>query len=260
MYSSNHSGDYSMSKIYIDIGNSYIKAAKKNELSWQVLHNVRNESWELVTEELSKESSVDEIMISSVRKDVTRKLVDHLPGVEFRFFTSDQIPNYHLDYKTPKTLGIDRFLVCLAASRITSKNVVVIDTGTACTVDLMTSDKIYRGGLIMPGLEAFHTGMQARLPELPEVARMLPSDWPGKSTEECLQWGVNGAYLMAIRMFVDKYALEMYPIDVVITGGGAEYLKEMLGEVIRMRHRPNLIFEGMESFEKLLKENSAKKA
>lgn len=249
-----------MSKIYIDIGNSYIKAAKKNELSWQVLHNVRNESWELVTESLADDSSIEEILVSSVRKDVTARLAQHLPGVEFRLLSTDQIPNYHLDYKTPKTLGIDRFLVCLAASRITSKNVVVIDTGTACTVDLMTSDKIYRGGLIMPGLEAYHAGMKSRLPELPEVTRMLPSAWPGKTTEESLQWGINGAYLMAIRMFVDKYAIEMYPVDVVITGGGAEYLKEKLGDVIQMRHRPNLIFEGMESFEKLLKENKRNKA
>ncbi len=247
-----------MGKVYIDIGNSFIKAAKKNELSWNVIHNVRNESWELVTESLAAQLDAEEIITSSVRKDILEKLEENLPGKVFHHYTPDQIPAYHLDYDTPKTLGIDRFLGCLAASRITSNNVVVIDTGTACTIDLMTSDKIYRGGLIMPGLQAFHTGMKAELPELPEVGRMLPLGWPGKSTRECIEWGVNGAYVMAVRMFIDKYSLEMYPVDVVITGGGAQYLIDALADIVQMKHRPNLIFDGMEQFGRLIGDGTAR--
>jgi type III pantothenate kinase len=240
-----------MDKIYLDIGNSYIKAAKQGEIGWNVLRHVRTVSVDILAEFISGIDEVEKVVVSSVRQDVVDELEYRLDGKTFLNITSSLIPPYYLDYDTPRTLGIDRFLACLGAGGLTSKNVVVIDAGTACTVDLMTSDKIFRGGVIMPGLDLFHKSMRQNLVELPPVERRLPDKWPGKSTRESLQWGINGVFLMSILSCIDRYERELGGVDVYVTGGDAVFILEHLGKERQIKHRSDLIFEGMVNFENL---------
>jgi type III pantothenate kinase len=96
-------------------------------------------------------------------------------------------------------------LVCLAAWKETGgEDVIVIDAGSACTVDLMTKKGVFKGGIIMPGIQIIKHSMRTRLPELPEVPDSIPNEWPGKSTAECIAWGVNGGFLLAIRGFIER--------------------------------------------------------
>lgn len=240
-----------MSKLYLDIGNSFIKLAQKTDTGWNIFHHFRNDSVEKLGEIILEMEGMEKLIVSSVRDDILFRLENIVPSEKIRKIKSSLIPFYHVDYETQKTLGIDRFLVCLGASAATSKNVVVIDAGSACTIDLMTSDKIYRGGVIMPGIKAFHQSMMLSMPELPEVIKQLPTKWPGKSTKTSLQWGINGAYLMAIKSFVDKYKNDIERIDVFLTGGDAIFILENLGYELSMKHRPNLLFDGMIQFENL---------
>ena len=63
-----------------------------------------------------------------------------------------------LDYATPATLGADRWVGCLAAHREAGR-AIVVDCGTATTVNLVEEDGTFRGGPIAPGLRAFELGM-----------------------------------------------------------------------------------------------------
>ena len=240
-----------MSKLYLDIGNSFMKLAQKAEVGWNIFHHFRNESVEKLGEIIMQMDGFELLVVSSVRKDILYRLEDIIPAEKLRIFKSTDIPFYHVDYESQKTLGIDRFLVCLGASVSTPKNVVVIDAGSACTIDLMTSDKIYRGGIIMPGIQQFHRSMQISLPELPEVGKQIPSKWPGKSTDTSIQWGINGAFIMAIKGFVEKFKEDVDQAEVFITGGDAIFIVENLGYELSLKHRPNLLFDGMVNFEQL---------
>jgi type III pantothenate kinase len=194
---------------------------------------------------------MEKIVVSSVRADILYELETELSDIEFLKIKSSLIPSYYLGYETPKSLGVDRFLVCLGACSLTPKNVVVIDAGTACTIDMMSSDKIFRGGVIMPGIKIFHESMSNSLPELPAVDTTLPKEWPGKSTVDCIRWGVNGAFFYSIISFIEKFREQVENIEVFITGGDAAIITENLNEVIPVKYRPNLLFDGMEQFESL---------
>lgn len=240
-----------MSKYYLDIGNSFIKLAEKAEAGWNILHHFRNESVEKFGEYIAEMENIDTIVVSSVRADVMYHLEKYVESGKILKIKSSLIPPYFLDYETPKTLGIDRFLVCLGASESTPNNVVVIDAGSACTIDLMTSDKIFRGGVIMPGFKQYHQSMSLTLPELPEVDNHIPSKWPGKSTESSIQWGINGGYIMSIVAFINKYRENLDPLDIYLTGGDANYILHHLEDQLPLKYRPNLIFDGMAQFENL---------
>ncbi len=238
-----------MRKIYLDIGNSFIKSAEKRDQTWQMTHKEEVGVAENLFKSFAEQGDIETIISSSVRRDVLDMLNSILSGVEIKTITTDMIPSEHLDYQTPQTLGIDRFLVCLGAFVQKGGNVIVIDAGSACTIDLMTKDKVFRGGVIMPGLEIFHRSMRRNLPELPDIDREMMGNWPGKSTEECVGWGVNGSYLMAIGSFLNKFKAEYTPAEVFVTGGDAAYISSYLNEEIPMIVRDFLLFEGMTAFE-----------
>ena len=239
-----------MEKIYIDIGNSFIKSSERREYSWHTHLHVRNQSSISVAEELNRMEGLKEVVAASVRNDVLEVISANLnKDIELKRLVTDQIPTFYLDYDSPKTLGIDRFLTCLAACTISSYDVVVIDTGSACTIDLMTSDFVYRGGVIMPGVGLFEETMKQFLPELPSTDRHLPDNWPGKTTDECIRWGIYGSFLHSILSFVDRFTEKLDQYHVYVTGGGAGYIMEHLGDELDLIHRPDLIFEGMQEFE-----------
>lgn len=244
-----------MKALYLDIGNSFLKMATRKESTWQILFEDRNGRLDELCSMIKSENKLKQVLISSVRRDLTNQVTRNLPEFNIREFRSSDIPSDMLDYKTPETLGLDRFLVCLGAS-MESKNrdVIVVDAGSACTVDLMTRDRVFCGGIIMPGLPIMKYAMESRLPELPRVADTIPDEWPGKSTTECIEWGLNGGFLFAVKGFLEKYRSSGNEPEVYITGGNAVQLMNWFEEdMSQVFHRKHLIWEGMEEFGKILK-------
>ncbi len=163
-----------------------------------------------------------------------------------------------LDYKTPQTLGLDRFLVCLAAWKESDKeNVIVIDAGSACTVDLMSDEGIFKGGIIMPGLQILKDSMKDRLPELPEAPDSIPEEWPGKSTVECIEWGVNGGFLLAIKGFIERYKTCVSDPKIYVTGGNGRQIVNWMRDEQTLIYRKDLIWHGLEEFKKIIAEKEA---
>ena len=147
-----------------------------------------------------------------------------------------QIP-IAVDVDVPARVGIDRLLNVFAAGRLLAKDraVIVVDSGTATTVDLMTSDQTFRGGSILPGLRLSAHAMHdytARLPlinfddepaELPEV--------PGRNTEDAMRAGLFIGQLGAVRELVERLTAaavrrfgETAAPAIVVTGGGGRQL------------------------------------
>lgn len=233
--------------LYLDIGNSSIKAAYKEELDWERPDSflIKNAA-ELVGWINEHRRNFGSVVISSVVEDTTKAIVERLDIKEVRVLSIDDIPSELLDYKTPATLGIDRFLSCYGAVALTGNPVVVIDIGTACTIDYMSSDFVFRGGVIMPGIGILEKSIRDYAPGLPAVLRSIPEKWPGKSTKESLKLGLYGMYRDSIRAALSKYEEQFDNFDVVITGGAADWMSSILDRESKIR--PILIFEGMRAF------------
>lgn len=242
-----------MKELYLDIGNSFLKMATRKNSEWQIVFDGELERFDELCNSIESVDENKKILVSSVRRDITRRLNESLPDVEIHEYRTSDIPAKMLDYKTPETLGLDRFLACLGAAKKSKKrNVIVIDSGSACTVDLMTDERVFSGGVIMPGLKLIRNAMQVRLPELPTVPDSIPESWPGKSTTECIEWGVNGGFLFAIRGFINQYRSMVGEVDIYVTGGDARHLIKWMGNNETFYHCKNLIWEGMEEFGKIL--------
>jgi len=151
-----------------------------------------------------------------------------------------QIP-VTLDVDVPERVGIDRLLNVFAGRRLLASNhaVIVVDSGTATTVDLMTADQIFCGGSILPGLRLSACAMHdytARLPLLhvDEEPSELPAV-PGRNTEAAMRAGLFIGQLGAVRELVSRLATaaadqfgEKTPPVIVVTGGGGRQLVQHL--------------------------------
>ena len=156
----------------------------------------------------------------------------------------NQIPVI-VDVDVPEKVGIDRLLNVFAGGRMfaTNRPVIVVDSGTATTVDLMTSDQTFRGGSILPGLRLSAYAMHdytARLPLLSvdDEPAELPIV-PGRNTTDAMRAGLFIGQLGAVRELVNRLATaaaeqfgEKETPVIVITGGGGRQLAQHLTDAI----------------------------
>lgn len=160
-----------------------------------------------------------------------------------------------LDYQTPATLGADRWLGALGALRRCGR-AVVIDCGSAVTVDLVEECGTFRGGAIAPGLRALAAGLRQLTPHLPAPA-LAPEPAPGpgptpgesvamppRSTAAAVTAGVLLGWCGGIeRLCAEMLRCARGPATVVLTGGDAEtYLQH--GR-LRPLWVPDLVHRGL---------------
>ncbi len=90
----------------------------------------------------------------------------------------------------PLTVGADRIMNTLAASRIYGVDCIVVDLGTATTYDCITADGVFLGGVIQPGVRTSAETLFRRTSKLPATELIAPSKVIGTRTEECIRAGV----------------------------------------------------------------------
>jgi len=233
--------------LYVDIGNSMIKVKTFRDAKWVDVLHIPHKDLHLLIDYFSKNiSRYSRIILSSVVKELSAKIHDIISTIQIYSLHIQDISSDKLDYETPESLGIDRYLACVGAIYKSGDAVVVIDAGTACTIDYMDENKVFRGGVIMPGLRILENGLQQYAPALPAVERSIPDKWPGKSTSKSLQWGITGVFLDAINKALDRYHNEYGSFRLWLTGGDAQLIQNHIDK--RATIDSNLVFEGMRIF------------
>lgn len=115
-----------------------------------------------------------------------------------------------VDVDFPEKVGIDRLLNAVAANvlRPASRATIVIDSGTATTVNFISGDGVFRGGAILPGLEMSAKALHhytAVLPQLPvQDLGGEPPIAPGRNTREAIRNGLFWGQVGAIRELVNQ--------------------------------------------------------
>lgn len=90
----------------------------------------------------------------------------------------------------PLTVGADRIINTLAASRIHKRDCIVVDMGTATTFDCITADGSFIGGVIAPGVQIAGESLFRRTSKLPATELIPPKRVIGTRTDECIRAGV----------------------------------------------------------------------
>jgi pantothenate kinase type III len=95
-----------------------------------------------------------------------------------------------LDVLEPLTVGADRIVNTLAASRLFGRDTIVVDLGTATTFDCITADGVFLGGVIAPGMRTSAETLIRRTSKLPATELVAPEHVIGRRTEDCIRAGV----------------------------------------------------------------------
>ena len=143
-------------------------------------------------------------------------------------------------YDHPEQLGADRWAALIAARQLHSGASLVVNAGTATTIDLLAADGSFRGGLILPGLALMRESLAAATADLPLGAgefRDLPTN-----TFDAIVSGVMAATLGAIERQFRQIDREPDPLC-LLSGGNAPLLKAHLS--IACRHEPDLVLLGL---------------
>lgn len=177
----------------------------------------------LLADDLHPEA-VQSVTIASVVPTITGILTAacerhlHVEAVSIDARTSLPI---RLDVQEPLTVGADRIVNTLAASRLYRNDTVVVDLGTATTYDCITHDGVFVGGVIAPGVRTGAERLTDRTAKLPRIDLAPPVRVIGRRTEECLRSGIFYGAVDAIDGMVTRIREEWErPHAVVVATGG----------------------------------------
>ncbi len=154
----------------------------------------------------------------------------------------------------PNQVGIDRLLDAIAANvlRPPTAPVVVVDSGTATTVDLISSSGAFEGGAILPGLELGARALHQYTALLPliDVQALLTSPVAavGRNTIEAIQSGIWFGQIGSIRELVAQLTETAgQPPVVLVTGGNGRWLASSISHRLEREvlFEPDLALRGL---------------
>jgi type III pantothenate kinase len=157
-----------------------------------------------------------------------------------------------IKYRNPLEVGADRIANSIAASRLyPNQNCIIVDFGTATTFCVLTKNKEYLGGLIVPGVRVSMEALQEKTAKLPSVEIAAPTETIGRSTVESIQSGLYHAAVGMVKEVVAKVKDETFKGEKVLligTGGFARLIQhENLFDVVE----PDLVLIGLHWVRKL---------
>ena len=237
-----------MYNLVIDIGNTFSKVALFSNRNMSELHVIQDMDQEALSILISGKQISNAIM-STVKPDTGLDDYLHENFKYLRFSTSltALINNY---YKTPDTLGLDRYAAVIgAASVFQGVDCLVIDAGTCVTYDFIDAAKNYYGGSISPGIKMRYKAMHTYTGKLP----LVQPDYDfrgekGEDTRSSMLSGVQNGLLYEAEGFIKSY-LAAYPdLIIALCGGDADFFDRQLKNSIfaeSVKAMPNLVLIGL---------------
>ncbi|MCZ4242936.1 type III pantothenate kinase [Pedobacter punctiformis] len=238
-----------MHKLSIDIGNSAAKIAVfagKEIIYNQRIDKLSVNDLAVLIEKFSPEKSI----ISTVREEISELetfLQQHTQYTRFSTLLTNGVQN---KYKTPVTLGLDRWAVVLAANGLFPNTAsLVIDAGTCITYELLNSAKEYYGGSISPGINMRFKAMHTFTRRLPLVSWDTEAVIPdGNDTQSAILNGVLQGIINEIEGFIALNNKKESTLRVILTGGDANFLYKQLQNSIfapQIITDPFLVLKGL---------------
>lgn len=167
--------------------------------------------------------SLDEMFREGVRKYL---------GLECIRVSTKLDTGLEIKMKNPTGLGADRLLNAVAGIEKYGKPLIVVDLGTTITLDVVSREGAYLGGVIAPGMEIGMESLFSRAAKLPQIELVAPENYIGGNTVEAIQSGIiYGTAGMVDRMIKGIFKELGGPCRVVVTGGHAPIIAKYSNRV-----------------------------
>lgn len=236
-----------------DIGNSSCKWRVRDAgcLSATIIMDHR----ELASEPLLPPQSITAIYASSVASESINQQYCQLFNRSYGLQPSwvkvvPVLAGVTCGYDVPDKLGVDRWLAIVAAWQYKKKPLLVVDSGSALTLDFVADGGRHLGGYIIPGERLMRSSLQVETGKVrfaePDYSKI--TDVPGTDTAAAVHNGLYVAQLGTVAFAMQQAKTLCGPIELVLTGGGAKRLADGLG--VRADIYPDLVLDGLQWIKK----------
>lgn len=188
---------------------------------------------------------VEGIAVASVVPSLTRQIqrLGRQHHLSTKVVSSKMDCGLTFAYDDPTTLGADRIAAVVGALTRYQRDVIVVDAGTAITIDVALSTGQHLGGLICPGMRILSELMHKKTALLPRVVVRKTRNLIGQNTEECIQSGIfNGTMYMLSGLIKEMRTRYDRDFLVVSTGGTGELISRHVEDIDR--YDPDLCMYG----------------
>ena len=236
--------------LLIDIGNTRIKWQYRDEKNVISSNSVLVENFMDI--DLTEIKSLKKVIVSNVNHSVVLdKVKENLSHFDCLIIEVTSESNEYLinDYTDQLTLGVDRWLTAMGAWKIYGEDSIVINAGTAITIDLIQIDQKrnahFSGGMILPGI-AISLGILNNSTNLIDT-EIGQSQYPSLNTKDAVTTGILISIQGAVNLVCKKLPSDL---PILLTGGDADLIYDQSEEdwKSRIKIESNLIFEGLMTY------------
>ena len=231
--------------LIIDIGNTNVKLAvfQENKINYNSTSKLKSFESDIINL-VNEFKTLKKAIISSVGTLQKREIEFIKQQLDVLVLDANTLVPFKNNYKTPKTLGVDRIaLVSASVEQYSERNVLIIDAGTCITYDFITNKNVYLGGAISPGIKVRYKSLNNLTANLPLLEAKSPENIIGNSSKESIHSGVINGILMEIDGVVQEYEKKYEDLTVILTGGDADFLSKRLKSSIFANS--NFLLEGL---------------
>jgi len=239
-----------MSNLLVDLGNARLKWALSSRDTWQI------GTIDLQVRDLSPALDGDwapltppqKVLISNVAGDarlqaLQRWVVEHWSTSIHVVRAKAESLGVKNTYRDPGQLGADRWAAIIAARGITSTAACVVDCGTAVTLDALSAEGEFVGGVIFPGLNLLRDSLIRGTKEI-RTTEGDDSNCFARATADGVAAGTVYGLAGAIERVLHEFQQRLGdPMQVFLTGGDAPRLEPRLGQSVT--HVPDLVLRGL---------------
>ena len=232
--------------VAIDIGNTRIKWALHNGTDWVARQALPTESVDQLAAAAAEWPAAAQVVACNVAGAlVEAALVDAVRArFEPRWLRSSRAAcGVRSCYDQPEKLGADRWAALIGARARFSGDCLVVCAGTATTVDHLDADGVFRGGMILPGVDLMRASLAGATAQLPLADGEFYKE--PRTTVDAIVTGCLQAQLGAIERMFERLA-DVPGATCLMTGGAASQLAPHLN--IPTVLTENLILEGLVRF------------
>lgn len=131
--------------------------------------------------------------------------------------------NIHVD--VPSQVGSDRIVIAVAALAEYKAPLLLLDLGTATTIEAVEPENVYMGGVIIPGVRVSLDALTSRAAQLPGISLDQPKKVIGKNTVDCMRSGMMYGTAAMIDGLIERMEEELgHRCTLIATGGLAQFI------------------------------------
>lgn len=131
--------------------------------------------------------------------------------------------NIHVD--VPSQVGSDRIVIAVAALAEYTAPLILMDLGTATTIEVIEPENLYMGGVIIPGVKTSLDALVSHAAQIPGISLEKPKQVIGKNTVDCLRSGMMYGTASMIDGIIDRMEAELgHRSTLIATGGMAQFI------------------------------------